>query len=367
MVPGHAGKSMTWFGQKENAVLCRICYKAIIWWWPQMNLPTGHIYISDSFSPWHNQAFEEQLLHEAQPQEFILYLWRNRNTVFVGRHQNAWRECDWQALAADGGRLARRISGGGAVFHDLGNLNFTFIRPRTDYDLQSQLDIILQAVRSLGIEAEFSGRNDLLAAGRKFSGNAFCHQRANSLHHGTLLVQSDLSALQRYLRPSPEKISSKGVESLRQRVVNLRELAPSLQVADLQEALCHSFAACCCCSESRVVDTSLWDMGSLYEKYASWQWRFGAAPRFSWSLERRFPWGEVQLCLSAQQGLIKEAAFFSDAMDADLITRLEKALPALPLLPAAIAPIWRQIAKDDKQIQMVEDLIAWLEERLAQT
>jgi lipoate-protein ligase A len=329
-----------------------------------MDLPIGRIYISACSLPWHNQAFEEQLLHEVQPHEFVLYLWQNHNTVVIGRHQNAWRECDWQSLAAAGGHLARRISGGGAVFHDLGNLNFTFIRPRADYDLQSQLNIILQAVRAVDIDAEFSGRNDLLAAGRKFSGNAFCHQRANSLHHGTLLVASDLSALQRYLRPSPEKIHSKGVESLRQRVVNLRELAPSMQVADLREALCRSFAACCCQCETQIVDTSLLDLGSLYEKFSSRQWRFGAAPRFSMSFERRFFWGEVQLCLLAQQGLIREAALFSDAMDADLITELARALPDAPLLSEAIAPIWRQIPVDEKQAQLVEDLISWLEEKL---
>ena len=156
---------------------------------------------SGGTDPYENLALEEALLSRVGEGELILYLWQNARTVVIGRNQNPWKECRTALLAKEGGHLARRLSGGGAVFHDLGNLNFTFLMSAEDYDLPRQLTVIERACQSLGIPAQRSGRNDLLAEGRKFSGNAFYKHNGKAYHHGTLMVDVDLEKVQRYLSP----------------------------------------------------------------------------------------------------------------------------------------------------------------------
>ena len=207
------------------------------------------VYAAAGFDPYENLAAEQTLLERVGEGEMILYLWQNARTVVIGRNQNPWKECRTALLAEEGGHLARRLSGGGAVFHDLGNLNFTFLMREEDYDLSRQLSVIERACRSLGIPVERSGRNDLLADGRKFSGNAFYHHQGRAYHHGTLMVDVDLEMVQRYLSPSKAKLAAKGVDSVRSRVVNLKEFVPDLSIERLSEALISAFAAVYDCRE----------------------------------------------------------------------------------------------------------------------
>ena len=196
---------------------------------------------TDNTYPYRNLAMEEYLLLHCGKEECILYLWQNRNTVVIGRNQNAWKECLVSKLEEENGYPVRRLSGGGAVYHDLGNLNFTFLVRKENYDVNRQLNVILEAVKKLGIHAEKSGRNDILIDGHKFSGNAFYEQGDCCYHHGTLMVNVNLGELSRYLTVSKDKLKSKGVDSVRARVTNLTEYAPDLTVDVLKQKLLEAF------------------------------------------------------------------------------------------------------------------------------
>ena len=159
-------------------------------------------FIGESVDPYRNLAIEQYLMETVGEDTCILYLWQNSQTVVIGRNQNAWAECRTTELNRDGGHLARRLSGGGAVYHDMGNLNFTFLVSKKNYDLNKQLQVIVTACQNLGIDAQITGRNDVAADGRKFSGNAFFDSKGQAYHHGTLLVDVDMTMLGKYLMPS---------------------------------------------------------------------------------------------------------------------------------------------------------------------
>ena len=301
------------------------------------------------------------MLYGTEQQETILYLWQNNNTVVIGRNQNAWKECRWELLHQEGGKLARRLSGGGAVYHDKGNLNFTFITPRKYYDLEKQLEVILKAVAGLGIPAAFSGRNDILAAGRKFSGNAFYKDGNRAYHHGTILVAVDFAKLSRYLQVSKGKMATKGIDSVQARVVNLSELTEGLTVDLVREALKDSFKSLYD-PQGGEVALEGWSgpLRELYEKYASWEWRFGQTPAFDLTLEERFPWGGIELALSLQRGYIQEAWVFSDAMEPHLIQSIKPVLKGLPLEKKAILVALSRLGDTPEEKALMQDLVEWL-------
>lgn len=306
-----------------------------------------------------NQALEKYLLEVVQPGELILYLWQNRNTVVIGKNQNAWQECKLAELEADGGFLARRISGGGAVYHDLGNLNFTFLCRAEHYDVARNLQIIVRALQSLGIQAEISGRNDVTVDGRKVSGNAFYEGRA-CFHHGTLLIGVDKERMSRYLQASARKLASKGVASVRSRVANLQEFCPGLTPERMREALILALEAELGQRPERLLPGAL-DQARLQQltaEFADADWRLGRPIPCDITLSERFSWGEVELRLQAKGKQISRVQLFTDALHSDLSELLEAALAGLPLSSRALALALRQL---DGPRQELEDLAALVE------
>ncbi len=285
------------------------------------------LYRGQSFDPFFNLAVEEYLLQNTDEGCCTLYLWQNQNTVVIGRNQNAFKECRTTLLEDEGGKLARRLSGGGAVFHDLGNLNFTFLVPTADYDLDKQLKVIELACEKLGVKVERSGRNDILADGRKFSGNAFYKNGPRAYHHGTLMVDVDREKMGRYLNPSKAKLSSKGVDSVRSRVVNLKELAPDTTIELLSQKLAEAFGQVYGLpyEEIGLTEQDKAAMQPLFEKYSSWEWRLGREIPFTFECGKRFPWGSVQIQLMVDGGRVKEAEVYSDSMDWSIAEKLKQA------------------------------------------
>ena len=284
-------------------------------------------YVSPSRDGWQNLAMDEWFLDHLEPEDLILYFYINDNAVIIGKNQNPWKECDLSAMERDGVQLVRRITGGGAVFHDSGNLNFSFIAGEKRYDVQKQLNLILQAVRAFGIPCAFTGRNDLLADDKKFSGNAFCARGAIRQHHGTLLLRSDLSRLQHYLQVDPRKMKAKGVSSVRSRVCNLSEFTDAVTIPAMLEAIRRVYEADYGFVEDFVpTPEQIAQTVPYYEKQTSWQWRLGKTPSFDLELDPRFPWGGVQLLLTLKDGCVAQAQVYSDAIDADLAPELQQRL-----------------------------------------
>ena len=320
------------------------------------------VYVAEGTNPYRNIATEKYLLETVQKDTCILYLWQNENTVVIGRNQNAWVECRTSLLESEGGKLARRLSGGGAVFHDLGNLNFTFLMQEEDYDLDKQLSVIQTACGYFGIDVERSGRNDLLAQGQKFSGNAFYHAQGNAYHHGTLLIDVDMDKLSRYLTPSKAKLEAKGVSSVRSRVVNLQSLSPSLTCEGLTDAMQKAFAQVYGLTPSKLTLSAQASaqIEAYEEALSQWDWLYGNRLPCSFSCEERFSWGGLLIEMQVTDGMVQTVQVFSDAMDWQLPQKLESALSGCRFTKQAMT---QAVLSGFGQGQTAEDICCLLEKQ----
>ena len=293
-----------------------------------MGIEKCRVFQTDVIDPYRNLAAEELLLREVRPDELVLYLWQNDNTIVIGRSQDAYQECGVDEFRAAGGHIARRLSGGGAVFHDLGNLNFTFLVNSADYDLPRQMSVIQKAVGQFGILAEFTGRNDLVAGGRKFSGNAFYSNGKQRYHHGTILIAGDVSRMKAFLTPSKEKLASKGVQSVESRIVNLRDLNPAVTPDSMRTALIRSAEEVYGVSAEegnwRDLPREAWDEKTSL--YGSDDWILGTKSRYNREFRMRASVGDVTLRLLILQGRIADAEVRTDCMDPDWASGIRQKL-----------------------------------------
>ena len=287
--------------------------------------------VSEQSNPYWNIAVENYLVEHAG--EVTLYLWRNRRTVVIGQNQNPYSEVNIEALEGDGGYLMRRKTGGGAVYHDDGNLNFSFVVPKGIYDQRRQFSVIQRAVESFGLRTELSGRNDILVdAGdgmRKFSGNAFSKGRVNDLHHGTLLIKGNMEDLQRYLKPNPAKLMKHGVQSVRSRVANLGDIHPAITAESIAPRLREAFAAEYGAETERVAFSDLIsqdEVRRLYEQFASNEWKYGRWRTFSAQRTGQFEWGGVEVALRVEDGTIVDVQIASDAIDTEAVSTAQDIL-----------------------------------------
>lgn len=346
--------------KNEQTPLCASARWSIVWiLFAWRRTVANKLFLSPWTDGWRNLGADEYFLDALSPDDMLLYFYVNRSAVIIGRGQNPWAECNLSAMERDGVQLVRRVTGGGAVFHDCGNLNFSFIAGEGVYNVERQLGMILSAVRSLGIPCDFSGRNDLLADGRKFSGNAFCQRGAIRQHHGTLLISSELNRLQRYLTVDPRKLQAKGVKSVRSRVCNLNEFVPGLRCESMLSALKDAFRREYGeFTEIAAPDESL--LTPYIQNHASDEWRLGHTPRFDLEIENRFPWGNVQILLTLRQGRVEETSVYTDALDANLAPEIRARLLGTAFSSRAMADAL--MLSDNAQIQQVAQFI--LEQRL---
>lgn len=314
------------------------CEKSIV----ELNNRTmPRLVISNQFNPYLNIAVEDYLLSRPADGGATMYLWRNRRTVVIGRNQNPFAECDVRRLEDDGGYLMRRKTGGGAVYHDLGNLNFSFVVPAADYDVARQLGVVQEAVASFGLRTEVSGRNDVLCEGRKFSGNAFSKSRHARLHHGTILVDVSTEEMGRYLKPKASKLQKHGVASVRSRVVNLVELVPGLTAEDLVPRLVEAFEREY--GVAQRVDfgqlAALRPVEDLRAEFAGAEWKYGSWGQFVAQRSARYDWGGVEIAVEVDEpsATIAAVRIASDSLFPDTIALAERMLAGASLLtPPAV-------------------------------
>eukprot|EP00697_Spironema_sp_BW2_P004972 gnl/Spiro4/16720_TR8998_c0_g1_i2.p1 gnl/Spiro4/16720_TR8998_c0_g1~~gnl/Spiro4/16720_TR8998_c0_g1_i2.p1 ORF type:complete len:375 (-),score=85.40 gnl/Spiro4/16720_TR8998_c0_g1_i2:58-1182(-) len=289
--------------------------------------------------PYLNVATEDWLLGNpgAHHGTHTLFLWRNDPTIVIGRHQNMYKEVNVALCEKEKVCLVRRHSGGGAVYQDLGNTNFSIFSPKQTFDKTFNFAFITKALASLGIQAASQGRNDLvLPDNRKISGSAFKHSAAYSLHHGTLMVDVDVNALTRLLNPNKLKLESKGVASVASRVANMRSLVPSLTHGALVTALARAFSSAHGYAEDPDVvhlepDSLMYVpevVGSMRDlQLESWIFGFGKdVSEFSHNIEHRFPWGCLDVHLRCANGKLEAVKLFSDSLFPPLISTVEASL-----------------------------------------
>ncbi|MFW5488104.1 MAG: lipoate--protein ligase [Desulfovibrio sp.] len=271
--------------------------------------------------PSFNLAAEEWLLHNTDQDVFML--WRNAPAVIVGRNQNTAAEIDEEYVRTNNISVIRRMTGGGAVFHDLGNVNFTFLHlgnTNKGIDFHRFTEPVLGALQGMGVPCAFDGRNDLVIEGKKFSGNAQLIENDRILHHGTLLFAAQMTDMSSALRVNPVKYSDKAVKSIRKRVTNisshLPKADPSGDVMDVTEFIRRMIQAVSGSRDVEALDLLPEEKEAIRDlekmKYATWEWNYGQSPTYGFTRSTRTKGGTVEAHLNVSRGIIQEARIYGD-------------------------------------------------------
>ena len=282
-----------------------------------------------SQDPFYNLAFEEYVLAHRREGEYLL-LWQNDNTIVIGQNQNAEAEINRAFVEKHGIHIVRRTTGGGAVYHDLGNLNYSFITGAGDAErltMERFTQPVVNALRALGLEAEASGRNDILVEGRKVSGTAQRLLHGRILHHGTLLFDADPGMVAGALRVDPEKFRSKSAKSVRSRIENIRDFLhtdmdlPAFWTY-LKTALAGDGLVTSALSEEEL--RAVEDLKR--DKYDTWDWNFGRSPQYDMANKRYWSGGSLEVRAAVKDGLLTAVTFYGDFLSRRPLDELTEAL-----------------------------------------
>lgn len=323
------------------------------------------IVLSSCQSIFKNLACEELFASEALSP--ILFLYQNNKTIVIGRNQNAWKEIHVDRVKEDQIDLCRRKSGGGAVYQDLGNVCFSFINPKSSNEFKAlNNSVVLRALRILDVDAETSGRNDIVVEGKKVSGSAYKIEHKagflHTVHHGTMLVNTDFKALTKYLNPSKAKLESKGVKSVSSRVSNLVDFASDIGTGDFLQAMTKSYA-------KEYPDAEIIHLEGIpptaltrSQEMQNWDWVYGESPQFTHSLETRFIWGIFDINFNVEDGKITKIKIFSDCLIPEFIDFIEQGLLNTKYEIESLNQL--KSSCPEQFSQMLEEVIQWLNTNL---
>jgi len=321
--------------------------------------------INRSTNPFFNMALEEYLFTSDKFQQDIFLLWQNEKTIVVGRHQNTLEEINNEYVKTNSIEVVRRLSGGGAVYHDSGNLNFTFIKRnvnRQEINFNYFVQPVIAALAKLGLQADFSGRNDITIDGKKFSGNAQYFTSKGLLHHGTLLFDSDFGVLGKCLNVKEHKYISKGVKSVQSRVVNIKQcMSAEYTLEEFKNKLVETVFAYL---EQKPMQIELdeEDHEAIRElvvtRYATWEWNYGESPQYNFRQEKILPGGTVTVFLEIGNGIVERCTLHGDFFTFADINEVTRALIGVRHEETAIREVLAALQAEKYFYQMeLDDLV----------
>lgn len=310
----------------------------------------------ESLDPFENLAIEEYFLQRIKSDEKILIMYLNRPSIVMGRFQNPWLECDIKNILKNDISLVRRQSGGGCVYHDSGNVNFCFINPGNRHQRDENNEVLLKALKSLNIQAYASNRSDILVdvdGPKKISGSAFKQKKDSSFHHGTMLIRSDLTLLNNYLRSEHSQIIGKGIKSVRSTVLNISDLGPSLTIENYIKEVKMAFGTYYNLPVEELKYTPSLVDPEYVLKLKSWEWMFGETPEF----ELTKSINKFEFYLKSRKGIILDFKISSNLLSKDVLEGLSKELIGLKICKNTLKDLELETKYSDSSVSQLASSI----------